>query len=80
MRLVKINNVILNMDKITMIKGKESSDNVIKVYVYNSKGENFLGTCENEERFQAFIDELYEGLSATFPHDVVLNSDKELWS
>ena len=84
MKLVKINDVILNMDRVKMITGSnsysEKQGNYITVYVDDEK----LGTCNSREEYKEFIDGLYEELFHAFCHDVVRpkedeDNDKELW-
>jgi hypothetical protein len=84
MKLVKINDVILNMDKVKMITGlnsyNEERGNYVIVYVDDEK----LGTCNSREEYEEFIDGLYKELFHAFPHDVIEpkedeDNNEELW-
>lgn len=84
MKLVKINDIIINMDKVKSIRGvnsyNEEKGNYVAVYVDDEK----LGTCDTREEYKEFIDGLYEELFHAFPHDVVRpekdeDNDEELW-
>ena len=85
MRLVKISDVIVNMDKVVMIKGKSTSSDTINVYIYTTDNQQiYLGECQNKSSYGEFVQELYEGLLSQFPDDVVSiynnSCDDELWS
>lgn len=84
MKLVKINDVIVNMDKVKTIMGSNSYNeergNYVAVYIDNEK----LGTCNSREEYKEFIDDLYKELFHAFPHDVMRpkedeDNDEELW-
>lgn len=79
MRLVKINDIILNMDRISIIEGSRTGD---KVYVYAyTDGSHCvkLGRCDSESDFQQFMDILYEELQDTFEGEVIpLEAEEEL--
>lgn len=84
MRLVKINDVILNLDKIVLIKGELSSNDATEVYVkvYVENGDYILlGRCESQEDYQELMNILYKEFSEQFIGDVVSIDDeeKELW-
>ena len=88
MRLVKVNDIILNMDRISIIEGSRTGD---KIYVYAyTDGSHCvkLGRCESESDYQRFMDILYEELQDKFEDEVIsrkakkgLNEEelKELW-
>ena len=84
MRLVKINDIIINMDRISLIEGSRTGD---KVYVYAyTDGSNCikLGVCDNESDFQQFMEILYQELQDTFKGEVIPHMTEEdldeLWT
>lgn len=81
MRLVKINDIILNMDNIAVIKGKDTGNGKVNVYAYTADQEIWLGICENREDYQQWITALYREFSEQFFGEIVSidNEDKELW-
>ena len=69
MRLIKIKDLILNMDNIAVIKGDiigEDYGGGIKVYAYSSGQKIYLGKCDSEEEYQEWIDAAYAGFSEQF--------------
>ena len=75
MRLVKINDIILNMDRILVVKGRPRSKDYgggFTVYAYLN-GSNYveLGVCENEDDYKKFMAILYSQLQETFSNEVV---------
>lgn len=82
MRLVKINDVILNMDNITMIKSKDTVNNKVSVYAYTVNQEIWLGICDSREDYQRWVDALYGEFSEHFLGEVVSvddDNEEELW-
>ena len=88
MRLVKVNDIILNMDRIAVIKGRtrgESYGGGVAVYAYvDSSSYVELGVCENTEDYEKFMSALYHGIQETFIDEVVPRDDytenlDELW-
>ena len=88
MRLVKINDIILNMDRIAVIRGRtrgESYGGGVAVYAYvDSSNYVELGVCETEEDYEKFMSALYHGVQETFVGEVVPRDDytedlEELW-
>ena len=84
MRLVKINDIILNMDRVSVIEGTRTDD---KVYVYAYADDSHcikLGSCENESDFQLFMELLYQQFQDTFKDEVISHKtekdSKELWT
>lgn len=88
MRLVKVNDIILNMDRIAVIKGRHRSEDYgggVSVYAYiDSSNYVELGVCETEEDYEKFMSALYHGIQETFVNDVIPRDDytidlEELW-
>lgn len=90
MRLVKVNDIILNMDRIAVIKGRrrgESYGGGVAVYAYvDSSNYVELGVCENEDDYEKFMSALYHGVQEIFIGEVVPRDDyikeedlDELW-
>ena len=88
MRLVKVNDVILNMDRIAVIKGRNRSQDFgggVSVYAYvDSSNYVELGVCESQEDYEKFMSALYHGIQETFIDEVVPRDDytedlEELW-
>ena len=81
MRLVKINDVILNMDNIAVIKGKDIANDKVNVYAYTTNQEIWLGICDSREDYQQWVDALYGKFSEHFLGEVVSVDDdeEELW-
>ena len=88
MRLVKINDIVLNMDRIAVIKSRpRSRDYGGGVYVYayiDSSSYVELGVCETEEDYEKFMSALYHEVQETFEGEVVPIDDyiedlEELW-
>lgn len=81
MRLVKINDIILNMDNIAVIKGKDASNNKVTVYAYTADQEIWLGVCDSREDYQQLIDAVYEDFGESFMGEIVYTEDdeEELW-
>ena len=75
MRLVKVNDIILNMDRIAVIKGKNRSKDYgggVSVYAYvDSSSYVELGVCETDEDYEEFMRELYHGIQKVFVDEVV---------
>lgn len=85
MRLIKIDNIIMNLDNIVMIKGFKGDGGCIDVYIYPTNKERiYLGECENQNAYEQFNQALYKGLLSQFPDEVVsvnnICEDDELWS
>lgn len=79
MRLIKVKDVILNMDRIAVIRGR-SYDSEVAVYAYvDSSNYVNLGVCETQEDYEEFMEGLYEALGEKFTEEVVIDKDKELW-
>lgn len=87
MRLVKINDIILNLDRIVVIKGEPSYDIddklrcvIVRAYV-ESGNSILLGRCDTQEDYQKLVDTLYEEFSEQFIGDVIIDDDdeEELW-
>lgn len=83
MRLVKINDIILNMNNVVAIKGEDRcSDNGISVYAYTTSDRIFLGTCESRQDYKELIDAVYADFSNAFAGEIFdeNESERELWS
>jgi hypothetical protein len=81
MRLVKINDIILNMDNIAVIKGKEANNNKVNVYAYTADQEIWLGICDSREDYQQWVDAVYTEFGEHFLGEIIaINDDEEeLW-
>lgn len=89
MRLVKVNDIILNMDRIAVIKGRNRSQDFgggVAVYAYvDSSNYVELGICENDGDYEKFMSALYHGIQEIFIEEVVPRDDyteedlEELW-
>ena len=90
MRLVKVNDIILNMDRIAVIRGRNRSKDYgggVAVYAYvDSSNYVELGVCETQEDYEKFMSALYHGIQETFIEEVVPRDDytneeelEELW-
>lgn len=81
MRLVKIDDIILNMDNIAVIKGKDIANNKVNVYAYTADQEIWLGICDNREDYQQLINAVYEDFGDNFMGEIVYTEDdeEELW-
>ena len=87
MRLVKVNDIILNMDRIAVIRGRNRSQDYgggVAVYAYvDSSNYVELGVCETEENYEKFMGALYHGIQETFIEKVVPRDEEpdleELW-
>lgn len=84
MRLVKINDVILNMDNIAVIKGKDTGNSKVNVYVYTASQEIWLGICGSREEYRQLIREIYREFGESFMGEIVYTEDddeedEELW-
>ena len=79
MRLVKVNDIILNMDRIAVIKGRPRGKDYgggVSVYAYvDSSNYVELGVCETQENYEQFMRELYHGIQETFVDEVVPRDD-----
>ena len=81
MRLVKIDDIILNMDNIAVIKGKDIANNKVNVYAYTADQEIWLDICDNREDYQQLINAVYEDFGDNFMGEIVYTEDdeEELW-
>lgn len=87
MRLVKVNDIILNMDRIAVIKGRPVSSDYgggVAVYAYvDSSNYVELGRCEMKEDYEEFMSALYRGFQETFIEEVIPRDEEpdleELW-
>lgn len=85
MRLVKINDIILNLDQIVVIKGEDcynAQDELeyVKVRAYTESANSvLLGHCNNREDYERWVSALYDSCGTAFPHEIVFDEDKELW-
>lgn len=87
MRLIKFNDAIVNLDKVIMLKGHDTSEGTVKVYAYTQSDYYYIGECRNKRDYQKFIDCVYSRLEDEFPNEVVpmyegniCDGDEELWS
>jgi hypothetical protein len=83
MRLVKINDVILNMDNIAVIRGKDTGNGKVNVYAYTAGQEIWLGICEDREDYRQLISTVYREFGESFMGEIVYTEDddeeEELW-
>ena len=83
MRLVKINDIILNMDNIAIIKGKDTGNGKVNIYAYTAGQEIWLGICKDREDYQQLISTVYREFGKSFMGEIVYTEDddeeEELW-
>lgn len=85
MRLVKINDIILNMDNIAMIRGNRVGKDYgggVDVYAYSAGQKIVLGHCDSQEDYQQWIDMVYTEFCEHFLGEIVATNDdedEELW-
>ena len=85
MRLVKIDNVILNMDNIVMMKGHRLDSGTVEVYAYTQDTKHYVGVCESTEDYNDFMEMFYQGmvkiwLGETYRYKTEdEDENKELW-
>ena len=81
MRLVKINDIILNMDNIAVVKGKDADSGKVNVYAYTAGQEIWLGICDNREDYQQWVDAVYTEFGEHFLCEMISVDDdeEELW-
>jgi hypothetical protein len=85
MRLVKIDNVVLNMDNIVMMKGHRLDNDTVEVYAYTQDTRHYVGVCESTEDYNDFMEAFYQGmvknwLGEAISKNINEDEDKELWS
>jgi hypothetical protein len=85
MRLVKIDNVILNMDNVVMIKGHQMDNGHVEVYAYTQDAKHYVGVCESNDDYKEFMEMFYQGmvknwLGEAISKNINEDEDKELWS
>ena len=86
MRLVKIDNVILNMDNIVMLKGYRLDSGKVEVYAYTQDTRHYVGVCDNVEDYNEFMDTFYHGMEKNWCGEICKrkdedeDEDKELWT
>ena len=84
MRLVKINDVILNMDNIAVIRGSRVGKDYgggVDVYAFSAGQKICLGHCDSQENYQQWIDAIYGEFGESFIGEIVSVDDEEeeLW-
>ncbi len=85
MRLVKVNDIILNMDNIAVIKGSRVGKDYgggVDVYAYSAGQKIGLGHCDNQEDYQKWIDAVYTEFGEHFLGEIIATNDddgEELW-
>lgn len=85
MRLVKINNIILNMDNIAVIRGDRVGKDYgggVNVYAYSASQKIGLGHCDSQEEYQRWINAVYTEFGEHFLGEIVVDDDEEeeeLW-
>ena len=86
MRLVKIDNVILNMDNIVMTKGFRMDNGKVEVYAYTQDTKHYVGVCESTEDYNDFMEAFYQGMVKNWCGETCEgkskneDEDKELWT
>ena len=85
MRLIKINDFVLNMDNIAVIRGSRIGNDYgggVEVYAYSAGQKIILGHCNSQEEYQQWIDAVYEEFGEHFLGEIIATSDEdeeELW-
>ena len=84
MRLVKINDIILNMDNIAVIRGIRAGADYgggVDVYAYSAGQKIGLGHCDSQEDYQQWVDAVYGELGEHFLGETIKLDDEEeeLW-
>lgn len=85
MRLVKIDNVVLNMDNIAMIKGHRLDSGTVEVYAYTQDTRHYVGVCESTEDYNDFMEAFYQGMVKNWLGETYRyktedeDENKELW-
>ena len=84
MRLVKINDIILNMDNIAVIRGVKAGKDYgggVEVYAYTAGQKICLGHCDSQEDYQQWIDAVYAEFGEHFLGEIIVTEDdeEELW-
>ena len=85
MRLVKINDIILNIDNIAVIRGNrvgKNYDGDVDVYAYSAGQKICLGHCDSQEDYQKWIDAVYAEFTDQFLGETISVEDddeEELW-
>lgn len=85
MRLVKIDNVILNMDNVVMIKGYKMDNGKVEVYAYTQDTKHYVGVCESNEGYNDFMEMFYQGMVKNWLGETYRyktedeDENKELW-
>lgn len=85
MRLVKINDIILNMDNIAVIRGTRVGKDYgggVDVYAYSAGQKICLGHCDSQEDYQKWIDTVYAEFGEYFLGEIIATNDddeEELW-
>ena len=76
MRLIKLNDVIVNLDKIKLIKGESScGDKKVSIYIDNI----YIGQCKSVEDYRVWLQSLYEIIQSDYPAEVVSEKEKEFY-
>ena len=85
MRLVKIDNVVLNLDNIVMIKGYKMDNDTVEVYAYTQDTKHYVGVCESTEDYNDFMEAFYQGMVKNWCGETYRyktedeDENKELW-
>ena len=85
MRLVKIDNVVLNMDNIVMMKGFRMNNDTVEVYAYTQNTKHYVGVCESTEDYNDFMEMFYQGMVKNWVGETYRyktedeDENKELW-
>lgn len=86
MRLVKIDNVILNMDNVVMLKGYLMQNGKVEVYAYTQDAKHYVGVCESNDDYKEFMETFYQGMQKNWCGEICKrkdedeDEDKELWT
>lgn len=78
MRLIKINDIILNMDNIAVIKAEDRS-----MYAFTTHEKIYLGVCDSREDYQKLVNTVYKEFGDSFAGEIVYtedDDDEELWT
>lgn len=83
MRLIKINDIILNMDNIAVIKAEDRSEDYgggVRVYAFTTHEKICLGVCDSREDYQKLFNGVYKDFGDSFASEIVYTEDEELWT
>lgn len=80
MRLVKVNDIILNMDNIAVIRSSAVGEDYgggVDVYTYSAGQKIYLGHCDSKEDYQKWVYTIYTEFGEHFLGEMVSTDDDE---